>query len=184
MNKGKNLGGSEYLFPISVPNNILISFIGVIDSNAEVYLITQVEEYLDSIKCRETTKAKVMEIVIELLQNVLHHSPDQPLDEKIIGNTFQLERSKRGLIISTSNYILTRKIATLQKRIEYLNSLTPDELTSLHKDILGNGNSARETAGMGLIEIRRKSRNPILFMFAPPSNLDNKYSLFTVKVLV
>lgn len=184
MNTSNNLSDSTYLFRQGIPKNIPISFIGVINSDAEAYLITQVEEYLDSIKCKESIKTKVMDIMIELLQNILHHSPEQPLNEKIVGNTFQLENSKEGFIISASNFIASRKIASLKKRIEYLNTLNREELTKLYRDILNNGNAVRETAGLGLIDIRRKSGKPVSFMFAPPSSLDNNYSLFTVKVLV
>jgi hypothetical protein len=182
MKRGNILTDTAYLFRPSIPKNILISFIGVIDSNAETYLIQQVEEYLDSIKCRENIKMKVLEITIELLQNILHHSPVQPIADP--HDSFQLEKGEKGFIISTFNFIENRKVAALAKRIEYLNSLSNLELTSLYRDILKNGNQERETAGLGLIDIRRKSGKPILFMFAPPSTLNNKFSLFTVKVLV
>jgi len=181
MNKGNNRIHTAYLFPPSIVKNVLISFLGLIDSNAETYLINQVETYLDSTKYRESTKTKVMDITIELLQNILHHSAPLPTDDKVAGNMFELEKSKTGFIISTSNFIATKKIAALTKRIEYLNSLTPDELTSLYRDILDNGNAIRETAGLGFIDMRRKSGKPILFMFAPAGN---NYSLFTVKVFV
>jgi hypothetical protein len=184
MKKGNNLTDSTYLFPPSIPANVLISFLGVIDSNAETYLITQVETTLDLIKCRENYKTKVMDIMVELLQNILHHSPALPLAEKIIGNTFQLEKRKGGFIISASNFIAAKNRAALTKRIEYLNSLTPDELASLYRDILKNGNTERETAGLGLIDIRRKSGKPILFKFELPSTGDTNFSFFTVKVLV
>jgi hypothetical protein len=181
MNKFTNITDKDYLLSEALLNVSIISFTGIIDSNTETYLITQVEAYLDSVKYREATKTKIMEIVIELLQNILHHTTQQSLNDNITGSTFKLEKSKKGFIISTSNFIPVRSIPALTKRIEYLNTLTPDELTSLYKDILKNGNDARETAGLGFIDIRRKSGKPLLFMFAPAGN---NYSLFTVKALV
>ncbi len=98
--------------------NTIISFIGNINSDTETALITQVEDYLDSIKCPEKIKARVMEVMIELLQNILHHAP--PITEKDITpqHIFQLENAKPGFIISTSNPIKTKKIPLIQKRIE------------------------------------------------------------------
>ncbi len=183
MNKRNNLTDAAYLFRPAIPKNIPISFIGVINSDAETYLITQVEEYLESIKCSENTQAKIIEIMIELLQNILHHSPKLK-DDQLNGDIFELEKTAKGFIISTSNFIEKRKVAALTKRIEYLNTLNRDELNKLYQDILNNGNSVRETAGLGFIDMRRKSGKPIFFMFAPPSTLDNNYSLFTVKVLI
>ena len=163
--------------------NKIISFAGNIDSNTETSLITQVEEYLDSIKCVEARKMRVMEVMIELLQNVLHHAPPITDKDTTPQHIFQLENTKAGFMVSTSNPIKTKNILALKKRIDYLNSLTPDEVTSLQKDILKNGNDARETAGLGFIDMLKKSRSKILFRFDPPTP-DNNYSLFSVNVLV
>lgn len=163
------------------PNDKLISFIGKLDSALETELITQVEKCLETLHCSEDEQQKIISMTVELLQNILHHSSTTPPGDNITESMFQLEKTKKGFVISTSNFMKTKKNMLLQKRIEYLNSLTLQELANLYKDILNNGQSARETAGLGLIDIRRKSRNPILFKFAP---VNTDYSLVTVKVHV
>ncbi len=162
----------------------VISYYGTINSDIETELITQVETYLESIKCKPAATTKIMTILVELLQNILHHSNTKDLAHEIIGDSFQLETDTAGFIISTTNFIKTTKVATLTKRIEYLNTLGKEELANLYKDILNNGDTVRETAGLGFIDIRRKSGTPILFKFDPPNLPDNKYSLFTVRVHV
>ncbi len=167
-----------------ISKNTLISFIGEIDSNIETDLLAQVEECLNTLKCPAAKQEKIIGITVELLQNILHHASPQPPGDNIIASVFQLEKDKDYYIISASNFMRTKKCAVLQKRIDYLNTLAPLELKNLYQNILDNGQAARETAGLGLIDIRRKSGKPILYKFELPSIRDNNYSLFNVKVLV
>jgi len=155
----------------------LVSYTGLIDSLSIATLLAQAEKSLEEINSPDDMKKKILGITAELLQNVFHHCPCQT--EKT--TLFFIEKTEERFIITTSNLILENKTLSLTKQIENINACTTKQLTSHYRDLLKNGTLQGENAGLGLIDIRRKSGNAILFKFA---SADNTYALLTVNVLI
>lgn len=167
--------------PAITANNPLVSYSGAIDSQAISVLLAQVEKNLASLNSPADTKKKILGIMIELLQNILHHCPPSIVENKEHPPAFLLKKNRDGFILTASNLIHKNKIAGLKNRIETINSYTAEELKSQYQNHLENGRPISENAGLGLMDIHRKSGKPILVKFASASN---NYCLFTVKVLV
>lgn len=180
----KGVNNPIYIYNMSLSSStpgILISYSGRVDSKAITTLLAKAETILEMYKCKPEYSQKVLNIMIELLQNIVDHTPPEALVDEAQPSTFLFEKTKNRFTVSTTNTMFTRKTALLKKRIEYLNSLTPGEMTALVKDIGKTANPALETSGLGLIEIIREAGSPILFKFEPAGN---NFSLFSVKVLV
>ncbi|MFN3315310.1 MAG: DUF6272 family protein, partial [Raineya sp.] len=65
-------------------------------------------------------------------------------------------------------------------KIDYINSLNKDELREYHRKMLDNDNfSEKGTAGLGFIDIARKTDGNIRYEF---HHLDNDLAFFTLKV--
>jgi|HubBroStandDraft_5_1064220.scaffolds.fasta_scaffold425037_1 hypothetical protein len=165
----------------SSPSNILISYSGHVDSQVVTNLFAEAEICLDSLGLAPGPKAKILGIMIEMLQNIVDHSASEGLENKPEASSFVLEKSKKGFTLSTANKVYSGIIPHFKKRMEYLNSLTRADMTKLYRDILKNGKPESETSGLGLIDIIRKSGNPISFKFVP---LGNKFSILTVKAIL
>jgi hypothetical protein len=178
MNGRNNIQGA--LESPTYKNNakILIMYSGNIDSQVITALFAEAETCLDSMNITPGLKAKMLGIMIEMLQNIADHSTKEGLENITDASSFIFQKNKNGFILQTTNKVYSRVIPHLKKRLDYLNSLTSANMTKLYRDILKNGNPETETSGMGLIDIIRKSGNPILFKFMPAGN---KYSVFTVK---
>ena len=161
-------------------NNFLLSYTGSINSDTMLALLAEAENKFSCLNSPDIKK-RILEIMTELLQNIAHHGVLTKPENKEYANSFLLEKREGGFIITTANLIGDNKITSLGERIENLNSCSSEELKSQYQNQLRNGKLAGENAGLGLIDIIRKSGNLILFKFAPA---DNNYSLFTVKVLV
>ena len=78
--------------------------------------------------------------------------------------------------------IETQKIDQLCKKIEKLNGMTKKELKAYYN------HRRKQTpepdskgAGLGLIEIARRSSKPLKFCF---KEIDSKYSFFTLKTII
>jgi hypothetical protein len=157
--------------------NLFIYHSGVIDSQTIFKLLTQAENFLYSTGSPMNIKRKTIEIMTELLQNVYHHAEENEKE----ASTFLFKKKENRFMLTTTNMIHKNSIVLFKKQLSNLNLSTSRELTNMYREILKNGKLSNDNAGLGWIEIRRKSGSPVLFKFIPK---DNNYSLFTVSVLV
>lgn len=158
-------------------NKLLVCYSGTINSVVISALFEQVKNDLSACSIR----GEVLSIMTELLQNILHYCPPDVAQNKENAPYFLLEETAVGYMFTASNMIHKSNVASLEKRLSDLNNCTEEELEKRYRDILKNGAMVNESAGLGWIDIRRKSGRPILFNF---TSKDNKYVLFTVSVLV
>ena len=82
----------------------------------------------------------------------------------------------------TGNYIPNDGIEVLKNRLAYVNTLDEEELRELYQQrLLKNDFSKKGTAGLGLIDIARKSKNKLEFEFI---EIDEKTSFFCLDVVI
>ena len=127
-------------------------------------------------------KKKVFGIMVECLQNIIRHT-DEDID-KVYDNSFILVLSKNNSFYSiiTCNIIQNDKTEMLDDTIRKLNEMTPTDLHSLYEKTLCNGYfSEKGGAGLGLIEIIRKSGNKMDYCF---TKIDDFFSYLILKVKV
>lgn len=169
--------------------NIIFSFSGVITSNflnAVLDIMEAKVEYLDE---SPKIKKKVLNILVECVQNIYYHAENQftYLDDeetkKRLNNALvMVVKSDDGFIIETGNYIENESVEILKERIERINNLDKIELRDYYRDVLANGTfSDRGTAGLGMIDIARKSGNKLDFSFIP---VNEKLSFFSLSVKI
>lgn len=130
-------------------------------------------------------KKRIFTILVEGLQNVTRH---QEIDGKNVSmdqaGIFIIQNRADGYYITTGNPILNENIPTLTRQLEKINGLDPEELKLFYKEVLNDNKiSNKGGAGLGLIEMARKSGNKLDFDF---SEINEKYSYFymSTKVLL
>lgn len=111
---------------------------------------------------------KVFHIIVESLQNISKHAQNLKglrNDLKGIG-TFLIAKSLTDYFIIAGNIVHSDDKATMEELLEKINKLDKDGLKKLHKDQMKIGKiSDRGGAGLGFIDIARKSGNPLSFVF-------------------
>lgn len=111
---------------------------------------------------------KVFHIIVESLQNISKHAQNLKglrNDLKGIG-TFLIAKSLTEYFIIAGNIVHSDDKATMEELLEKINKLDKDGLKKLHKDQMKIGKiSDRGGAGLGFIDIARKSGNPLSFVF-------------------
>ncbi len=115
------------------------------------------------------TRKRVFHIMIECLQNITKHSDDYDEKEKQIGNgLFIVGESKDSFYVVTGNLVRNDKMVVLESRLEKLNSSSPKDLKHLFlKQMIEGELNEKGGAGLGLIDIARKSRNKLYYHFVP-----------------
>ncbi len=131
----------------------------------------------------KSLRMKVFHIMVECLQNINKHSDDYNDPINRIGNgLFFVGEKEHSYYVITGNKINNEKVEPLKRRIDTLNKLTKEELFDLHKNQMQYGFlTERGGAGLGLIDIVRKTGEKLIYNFIP---LNEESQFFLLKVTV
>ncbi len=162
-------------------NGISLVFMGEFNHEITKMFTTMSERELGRKNEQPKTTRKVYHVMVETLQNISKHSDDITGIENNIGNgLFMIGNKKNTYYIITSNKVANDKKEDIESALIQVNSLNKEELNELFKKTMKDGKlSDKGGAGLGLIDIARKTGNKLEHNFLP---LDEKYSLFILKV--
>ncbi len=165
------------LFEDMQQNNLNYIYRGVFTQSITDNILLLTEACMNSAGEDSKIIKRVFTILVEGLQNVTRHqgidgeetSPNQ-------SGIFIIQNQGDKYYITTGNPIQKENIPTLIKQLDKINSLAPDELKAFYKEVLNNNIiSNKGGAGLGLIEMARKSGNKLDFDF---SDINDRYSYF------
>jgi hypothetical protein len=165
-------------------DNTVLSFIGELDTGSIDSLLSELEETLNKFDDNIKVRRRIFNVLTELLQNLFHHSDEiQPDDTgKTPSSVCIVNKSDTEYIITSVNYIRNDKVDGFRKKLERINNLTPEELKSYYLEVLDNGEkSDKDGAGLGMIEISRKTGDKLNFEFI---KLDDEFSLFILNTKI
>ncbi len=113
---------------------------------------------------------RVFAVYVEMSQNVLHYSMDRVhVGGRSIGKgTLLVLSHPNAYVLFTSNLVEESQKKTLQNRIESINKLNAEEIKNHYltkrREMV---ESDSKGAGLGFIDIARRSENPLLVDFVP-----------------
>ncbi len=145
-------------------------------------IIILTEKNVSQLTSAYVVQNRVYFIMVEGLQNITRHqdAPNKYDNDSDYFGIFSIQKMGTSYYVTTGNLIDNTKIESLTNKLERVNSLEKDELKQLHRDILVNGEiSDRGGAGLGLIEMARKSGNKLRYKFVP---VDNSHSFFYFQI--
>ncbi len=169
-------------------SNIILMYKGEVTFDLVTSIIETLEERISEIETNRLIKKKFYGAATECIQNLYHHM-DEVSDEQ---NKISTYDSKSGLLmvtarknffnIMTGNFIPNGKMNEIKGKIDNINSLDKEGLKKLYKEILYNGEfSDRGTAGLGFVEIARKTGQKLSYEFHA---VNDEYSYFTLQIRV
>lgn len=166
--------------------NILLSFKGVVTADLLTSILQIMESKLTYMEESPKLKKKVFNVMVECLQNLYHHLDDNETFDseelEIKSALFFIAREDDSFYVRTGNYIELDKVEMLEQRIQKINELEKDELKKYYQEVLNNGmRSEKGTAGLGMIDIARKSGNKLEYQF---SDVNDKYRFFSLNVKI
>lgn len=180
-------------YKIMEQNHIMLLFKGSITSELLSSILQITESKLDKIQEEPKVKKKVFNVLVECLQNVYHHidqmdgkakNENEDIFSASNSALLMIGKNDNDYFIYTGNHIYRDKVGELRQRLDYLNSLSHEELKSLYQDILANeGFSEKGGAGLGFIDIMRKSGQKLEYGFQDVKD-NAKFSFFSLKVKI
>ncbi len=215
MNSLADLVDLHKCYEVLKEENVIFSHKGALDGDMIDVIIQLADKKLVKAKTRVRTKKKIINILIECLQNSFHYtsaylkenyvaeealnSPSEANQQEnnqetvpvidteqwteLIESPFMVLSQKENIyFIMTGNYITHEKAEILKKRIDEITALNDEELQdyyikSLDKDELPKQGGA----GLGLIDIIRRSKHNVSFEF---KEVDENYQRFNLLIKV
>jgi hypothetical protein len=130
------------------------------------------------------TYKKILLVMIESLENIMKYGgcPPSACEEAGFNPAFSIVKEKNQYTIATRNMVAHDSIASLENRLNHLNTLNQQGIKEFYKETITNGKfSNLGGAGLGLIEMAKISGKKIEFMFHP---VNEKYAAFTLMIRV
>jgi hypothetical protein len=144
------------------------SYRGIVDSTIVEYILALAEANFSDSKEQIMVRKRVYFIIVECLQNITRHQDvydDPDFDQSAL---FILKRKERSYSVTSANLIYDTAIESLRGKIEKINAMDADQLKAYAKEVLSNGTfSSKGGAGLGLIEMARKSGTKFQYEFVP-----------------
>lgn len=165
--------------------NVLLSFKGMITSELLTTILQIMESKMDHIDEKPKVKKKVFNILVECLQNLYHHIDQEEtvhVAQEDKSALLMIAKTEDSYVITTGNYMRKDDVAPLKDKLDLVNSMDKDELKAYYKQVLSEGAmSEKGTAGLGMIDIARKSGEKLDYDFMP---INDKTSFFSLAVKI
>ncbi|MFW5872088.1 MAG: SiaB family protein kinase, partial [bacterium] len=131
-----------------------------------------------------SVQKKVFHVMVECLQNISKHANDfGPNDYLFSGRgIFLVSKGEKEYCVTTGNAVDNSRIKDLTSLLEEINALEKDDLKELYKKQMKEGRlSEKGGAGLGFIDIKRKTGKKLIYHFLP-INDDTSFFLLTSTV--
>ncbi len=157
----------KYVFTLfKAFENYSLSYVykGIFNPDLTDKILSLAETNMNLTKESPRTQKRVYFVMVESLQNITRHQDIHQAEEN---HAFFVVQNKNGLYeLSSGNVIEKPQMDELKKRIDKINSLGANDLKEYYRDVLNNtGLSDKGGAGLGLIEMARRSGNKLSYDF-------------------
>jgi len=152
---------------------------GVVTDVNSVPLLMLLESEMENSEYGFVGRKRLFMFVLESLQNVSRHTAKERYAQM---SMVVYSKSDTGYKVTTGNVITSSGIENLKNKLDKINSLSADDIRKVYRQVLGTAEISNEGgAGLGLIEMAKKTGNKLDYDFVP---LDNKYSYFVLSKTV
>ena len=145
-------------------------------------LIPLAENLMKKTETSMITRKRTFYILIECIQNVNRHHFNTSKKPYLPKELFFVQGDQGHFNITSGNVMKSSDMPSLRSKLMKLNSLSPEGLNAHYKTILKETVlTSKGGAGLGLIEVVRKSSNKIRFKF---QQLNEKHSFFSMETTI
>jgi hypothetical protein len=167
-----------------IESKIVLSFEGKMSQGVLVSLVDTLKEKLkvNDQDSKQYMVRKIFAIFVELAQNIQNHSIESEVIEgrETGAGIIVIREDEDSFMLSSGNNITLSAAEKLKIYCDELNQPNADELKKLYKQQLRSKRNEEATgAGLGLIDIIRKSGNPLIYEI---QSVDKNTQFFTLSV--
>ena len=153
-----------------LPDNFSIWYQGKFDDAFTAVIIDLSEFNVINEEDMKKSRKKISFLLAVSFQNIVRHG-DKDVEDEDEASMFGVRQRGRVLMIYSSNVVDLATKELLEKSLDKVNGLNKEELREFYKDIFLNGEvSDKGGAGLGLIEMARKSDHTLQYEFMAREN--------------
>lgn len=162
-----------------IDNGFSLVYLGEFSHEITKMFTSMAESDMEKNSEERSVQRKVYHVMVETLQNMNKHSDE--IQERNIGKgLFIIGKKFETYYIITSNRVAKKHKDHLENALITVNKATPEELKEMYKRQIREGSlSEKGGAGLGLIDIARKTGEPLNYQFL---QLDDDNFFFILKV--
>lgn len=166
VNKNSELKYAIELFEAMVKDNLGYIYRGSFNDDITDSILELTEVSLQNEEQSSKIKKRVYAIMVEGLQNITRHQDLSPNVKSEHKSIFVIQKLDDKYYITTGNIIEVQNIDNIKMLIKKINQLDKNELKAYYKQVLEEGSlSSKGGAGLGLIDMAKKSGNPLAYHF-------------------
>lgn len=159
--------------------HLMFAYRGQVTSDNSVLLLTLLEREMEFSDFSLQGRKRLFMFVLENLQNITRHS-STPVHE--MTSMVLYSKTEDGYTVITGNTIRKEDVKGLKGNLEKINSLDTDQIREVYRTMLQDSNIGHKGgAGLGLIEMARKTGNRLDYDFIP---IDDEYFYFILSKTV
>jgi hypothetical protein len=159
--------------------HLMFVYRGVVTNENSVPLLMLLEKEMENSEFGFVGRKRLFMFVLESLQNVSRHSnKSQYADMSLV----VYSKAGKGYTVTTGNVIPTAKINDLKVKLDEINNLPTKDIRNVYRQMLGASElSNKGGAGLGLIEMAKKTGNKLDYDFVP---IDKEFSYYILSKTV
>jgi len=169
--------------------NIFFCVSGPVSQNLVADIATLIEQKMMIEQTGKRKMLRVFAVVVEKLQNIMRYSEEKisspsaaEHEQELSVGLVEIGYEGENLFVLSGNLMKTDNVEPLRAQLSRVQTMTKEELRQYanqkRKAPLPEGSKG---AGLGLIEIAKKSSRPIEFEFEP---VDDRLSFFILKTVI
>lgn len=163
--------------------DLIFTYQGLVNEDIVGDILHLVESALKAEDIKTNVRRKIFRVILEGIQNLYKHSTDpsnETLSDKEV--TTVLVRKNDHFILILGNYIVSSEVKVLKSKIDSINSQDGKELRTNYIEVLNNNKRTKDGgSGLGLMDIARKSGQPLTYEF---DDLNDGLSYFKLIVKI
>ena len=159
--------------------HLMFAYRGEVTGDNSVSLLTLLECEMEFSDFSLLGRKRLFMFVLENLQNITRHGITRSED---VASLVVYNKTADGYTVSTGNALRKSEVKDLRKNLEKINSLDPDKIREVYRTMLQDTQIGKKGgAGLGLMEMARKTGNKLDYDFLP---IDDRYSYFILSKTV
>ncbi len=171
-------------YELTKDNNIILSYSGPILQEGLEGLAKTLRAKLVADDVDMNKAQSLFSVFVEQMQNISRYSAEKYTENgnELSYGIFILGTINDGHFIHCGNQVFRKQVEVLAEKIDYINSLNKDELKKYYRERRRmEPDEGSLGASIGLIEIARRSGNPIQYKF---TDVNDEIVFFSMYVVV
>lgn len=125
-------------------------------------------------------RKRIFNILVECLQNVVNHSAQETIEDRISASLLLIGRHDSEFFIITGNRICNDRIESIEKKISEINAWNHSDMREIYSTKLDNSQySEKGGAGLGLLDIYKRSGQKLRYTI---QKVDERVSFLSLHI--